>query len=369
MYERFSEQLKQALLAASAEAQALNSDYIDTGHLLLGVLDASEGDDVALPALGGLGISPDTVRDQVLGVSWSAAMPSGRTRRTRSGLPFTPGAKAVLGMALREAVQLGDNHIGTEHLLLGLARAGKGRAGKGRAGKGVAAQVLQSLGADPSTLRGAVIRELHRLGRPSQESNKSQRPRRGVDRPRTRLSWIVETLTGQASRNAMFEKFTDRARRVVVYSQEEARALNHHYIGTEHILLGLIHEGEGVAAKALQELGIGLEAVRQRVEETIGRGQGPEAAAGHIPFTPRAKKVLEQSLVAARQLQHSYIGTEHILLGLINEGEGVAAQVLHQFGADFDRVRQETVRLLDEYQRRNSGASGPTDDPGSGPPA
>ena len=142
----------------------------------------------------------------------------------------------------------------------------------------------------------------------------------------------------------MFEKFTDRARRVVVLAQEEARMLNHNYIGTEHILLGLIHEGEGVAAKALESLGISLEAVRQQVEEIIGQGQ--QALPGHIPFTPRAKKVLELSLREARQLGHNYIGTEHILLGLIREGDGVAAQVLVKLGADLNRVRQQVIVLL-----------------------
>ena len=142
----------------------------------------------------------------------------------------------------------------------------------------------------------------------------------------------------------MFERFTDRARRVVVLAQEEARMLNHNYIGTEHILLGLIHEGEGVAAKALTSLGISLEAVRQQVEEIIGQGQ--QAPSGHIPFTPRAKKVLELSLREALQLGHNYIGTEHILLGLIREGEGVAAQVLVRLGADLNRVRQQVVHLV-----------------------
>ncbi|HLM62896.1 MAG TPA: ATP-dependent Clp protease ATP-binding subunit [Acidimicrobiales bacterium] len=151
----------------------------------------------------------------------------------------------------------------------------------------------------------------------------------------------------------MFERFTDRARRVVVLAQEEARLLNHNYIGTEHILLGLIHEGEGVAAKALESLGISLEAVRQQVEEIIG--QGGSSPSGHIPFTPRAKKVLELSLREALQLGHNYIGTEHILLGLIREGEGVAAQVLVKLGADLSRVRQQVIQLLSGYQ----GSSGP----------
>jgi len=148
----------------------------------------------------------------------------------------------------------------------------------------------------------------------------------------------------------MFERFTDRARRVVVLAQEEARMLNHNYIGTEHILLGLIHEGEGVAAKAMESLGISLEAVRQQVEEIIGQGQ--QAPSGHIPFTPRAKKVLELSLREALQLGHNYIGTEHILLGLIREGEGVAAQVLVKLGADLNRVRQQVIQLLNGYQSK-----------------
>ena len=154
----------------------------------------------------------------------------------------------------------------------------------------------------------------------------------------------------------MFERFTDRARRVVVLAQEEARMLNHNYIGTEHILLGLIHEGEGVAAKALESLGISLEAVRQQVEEIIGQGQ--QAPSGHIPFTPRAKKVLELSLREALQLGHNYIGTEHILLGLIREGEGVAAQVLVKLGADLNRVRQQVIQLLSGYQGKEPATAG-----------
>ena len=154
----------------------------------------------------------------------------------------------------------------------------------------------------------------------------------------------------------MFEKFTDKARRVVVLAQEEAKLLNHNYIGTEHILLGLIHEGEGVAAKALEALGINLEQVREQVQEIIGQGQ--QAPSGHIPFTPRAKKVLELSLREALQLGHSYIGTEHLLLGLIREGEGVAAQVLTKLGADTNKVRQQVIQLLSGFQGKESVAVG-----------
>jgi len=168
----------------------------------------------------------------------------------------------------------------------------------------------------------------------------------------------------------LFERFTDRARRVLVLAQEEARLLNHSFIGTEHILLGLIHEGEGLAAKALESLGISLEAVREKVEETIG--PAGTAPTGSPPFTPRAKKVLELSLREALQLGHNYIGTEHMLLGLVREGEGVAAQVLQSLGADLPRVRQQVIQLLSGYQGRETvgaaaGTAGAEQNPGSSP--
>jgi ATP-dependent Clp protease ATP-binding subunit ClpC len=148
----------------------------------------------------------------------------------------------------------------------------------------------------------------------------------------------------------MFQRFTDRARRVVVEAQEEARTFDHSYVGTEHILLGLIREGKGVGAKALESLGISLDIVRQQVQEIIGQGQ--HAPSGHIPFTPAAKKVLELALSESEALGHHYVGTEHILLGLIREGDGVAAQVLVRLGADLNRVRQQVIQLLHDYQAK-----------------
>jgi prophage maintenance system killer protein len=161
--------------------------------------------------------------------------------------------------------------------------------------------------------------------------------------PRTKERPMPRLLPGRGKR-AGFHRYTDRARRVVVLAQEEARRLKHSYVGTEHILLGLIHEGEGVAAQALQTLGISLAGVRQQVEEIIGQGQ--HAPSGHIPFTPRTKKVLELSLREAMRLGHNYVGTEHILLALIHEGEGVAAQVLVRLGADLNRVGQQVIQVL-----------------------
>ena len=157
----------------------------------------------------------------------------------------------------------------------------------------------------------------------------------------------------------MFERFTDRARRVVVFAQDEARGLNHNWIGTEHLLLAVIREGHGVGAKALESMQISLDAARQQVESIIGRGQNP-VGDGHIPFTPRAKKVLELSLREALQLGHNYIGTEHILLGLIREGDGVAAQVLVSLGCDLNRARQQVIQLLHGHQGKQTGPARPS---------
>jgi prophage maintenance system killer protein len=188
-------------------------------------------------------------------------------------------------------------------------------------------------GASPRDIARALSMRLSRRG-----ERHSTPP---VDRP---LPTTTEPLISTEKELAMFERFTDRARRATVLAQEEARTLGHDYIGTEHILLGLISEGEGVAAKALGELKISLAAVRTQVEEIIGRGV--QEPIGHIPFTPRAKKVLELSLREAMQLGVNYIGTEHVLLGLIREGEGVAAQALERLGADLDRTRQKVVEVL-----------------------
>jgi ATP-dependent Clp protease ATP-binding subunit ClpC len=147
----------------------------------------------------------------------------------------------------------------------------------------------------------------------------------------------------------MFERFTDRARRVIVLARQEARALDHDWIGTEHILLGLLHESGGVAARALTAMGIGLDAMREAVEDIIPRGPEPLPESGHIPFTPRAKKVLELSLREAQQLRSDHIGTEHILLALVREGDGVAAQVLVSSGVDLNRARAQVITLLHGY--------------------
>ena len=180
---------------------------------------------------------------------------------------------------------------------------------------------------EPSAVAVARVKEAARRGRPAMP-----------------LAEMIKKATMPRQPKGMFQRFTDRARRVVVLAQEEARMLRHNYVGTEHLLLGLIHEGEGVAAGALESLGINREAVRQQVEEIIGPGQSP--IVGPIPFTPRAKKAMELSLREALALGHHYIGTEHLLLALLREGQGVAAQVLTRLGADHAQVRERVLGLL-----------------------
>jgi ATP-dependent Clp protease ATP-binding subunit ClpA len=298
MFERFTDRSRRVVVLALEEARLLDHNYIGTEHLLLGLI--REGEGVAAKALESLGISLEAVRQQVEEII-------GQGQEAQSGhIPFTPRAKKVLELSLREVQQLGHNYIGTEHILLGLIREGDGVAG----------QVLARLGADLNQVRRRVIQLL----------------------PLSAEATTPLPASGGESRSATGKSDHER-RAILLVAQEEARMLNHAYVGTEHLLLGLIHEGDGVAAKALESLGLSLEAVRQRVLEIIGVGE--QAPPGHIPFTPRAKKVLDLSLREARQLGHNYIGTEHILLGLIQEGDGVAAQVLVEFGADLNRIRQQ----------------------------
>src|SRR5690348_16747151 len=180
----------------------------------------------------------------------------------------------------------------------------------------------------------------------------------GLPSTRGRPPWPSRELLGKGGRGTLFERFTERARQVVVLAQDEARALKHNYIGTEHILLGLLREEEGLAARVLESLDITVEEVRAQVARIVG--QGDEVTTGQIPFTPRAKKVLELALREALSLGHNYIGTEHILLGLVRENEGVAARILLDFDADAEKIRNEIIRMLSGPGRRQQGQGGAT---------
>jgi ATP-dependent Clp protease ATP-binding subunit ClpA len=338
VFERFTEQARQLVILSQEEARSFNHNYIGTEHLLLGLL--SHGKGFGAKALHASAVTLDAARRQLDEII-------GRGSQTPTGhIPFTPRAKRVLELSLREALELGENEIRTEHILLGLIREGEG----------VACHILVRLGCDLNEIRRQVFQARSSDSTQAERETPHQLSSTGPDPEATEHAQSAGQVEGSRSGGpSMFARFTDRARRVVVLAQEEARLLNHTYIGTEHILLGLIHEGEGVAAKALESLGISLEAVRRQVEEIIGQGQ--QAPSGHIPFTPRAKKVLELSLREALQLGHNYIGTEHILLGLIREGEGVATQVLVRLGADLNRARQQVIQLLHGYSGTSQAES------------
>jgi len=320
-FDKFTPRARKVITLAQEEAVRFNHNYIGTEHLLLGLL--REGEGVAAKVLVEMGVELNRVRSAV-------EFMIGRGDRMIVGeIGLTPRAEQVIELAVDEARQLGHHYIGTEHLLLGLVREGEG----------IAAGVLESLGVNLEKVRAETVRVLARLG-PSagavedvtesaegtgNGSEQGAQPGRGPDR---------------------FDKFTDRARKVLTLAQEEATRFNHNYIGTEHLLLGLVREGEGVAAKILSNLGVELNRVRSAVEFMIGRGD--RMLVGEIGLTPRAKKVIELAVDEARQLGHHYIGTEHLLLGLIREGEGVAAKVLDSFGVNLEKVRTQTIQVLSQ---------------------
>ncbi|MFF5290769.1 Clp protease N-terminal domain-containing protein [Paractinoplanes globisporus] len=322
MFERFTDRARRIIVLAQEEARMLRHNQLGTEHVLLGML--LEGEGLAAQALGSAGITLEAVRGQVLEiVGWGEEDPSGY-------IPFTPRAKTVVELTLRESLQLGHNYIGTEHLLLALLRHGEG--------EGIAAQVLINLGADFGELRRHTLEMLSSNARPAPSGPV---PRVSPVPPTEELVPPPPVLNYEPF---AYERFTDQARRVLAMAEEEARSLNHNSVGTEHHLLGMIRESEGVAGQALEALGISLETVRHEVEEILGRGLQPPG--GRLPFTPRARRVQELALREALRLGHTYIGTEHLLLGLVREGEGVGCQILVKLGADLNRVRQQVLYIL-----------------------
>jgi ATP-dependent Clp protease ATP-binding subunit ClpA len=280
VFERFTDRARQVVVLAQEEARALNHNYIGTEHFLLGLLREQEG--LAAGVLGSLGITLEGVRTRVVRIVGQGDEP------VTGQIPFTKHAVNVTNLAQREALSLGHNYIGTEHILLALVRENEG----------LAARILLDFPADAEKLREEIIRTIG------------------------------------------FERFTERGRQVVVLAQNEARVLRHNYIGTEHILLGLLREQEGLAARVLESLGVTLEEARARVVRIVG--QGDEVTTGQIPFTPRAKKVLELALREALSLGNDFIGTEHLLLGLLREHESRAVEILGDFDAGGERIRERS---------------------------
>jgi tetratricopeptide (TPR) repeat protein len=295
-FDRFTEQARKALSLAQEEAQRFQHNYIGTEHLLLGLV--REGEGVTAKVLSNLGVELNKVRSAVEFII-------GRGDRIVLGeIGLTPRAKKVIELAVDEARRLNHHYIGTEHLLLGLLREGEG----------IAAGVLESVGVNLERARRLV------LASTDSEDSDRRRTSRGV------------------------KNLNESARKVLMLAEEESHHFQHTYIGTEHLLLGLVREGEGVAAKVLANLGVELNEARNALEFIIGRGD--RIVLGEIGLTPRVKKVLELAVDEARRLNHHYIGTEHLLLGLLREGEGIAAGILESRGINLEVARRQTLGML-----------------------
>ncbi|MGH3138712.1 MAG: Clp protease N-terminal domain-containing protein [Gaiellales bacterium] len=297
MFERFTERARQVVVLAQDEARALRHHYIGSEHLLLGLMREEPG--VAARVLGEAGVDANALRDHVRAVvgEGDGASPG--------QLAFSPGAKAALEAGLKESLDVGHNFIGTEHILLGILRNPEPQV----------TAVLAAAGVDVGQLVASAEQAL----------------------PGQSIVEIAPDIMG-------FERLTEFARGAIVHSQDEARSLNHNYVGTEHILLGLLREEQGGAAQALHAGGVSADAARDQVRQTVGTGDDP--VVGQIPFTPHARRILALARAEATGLNHWSVGTEHLLLGLIGKHGGVATEILEQLGAEPGRIRDEVHALL-----------------------
>ena len=339
-FDRFTERARKVLSLAQEEAQRFQHNYIGTEHILLGLV--REGEGVAAKVLSNLGVELLKVRSAVEFII-------GRGERIVLGeIGLTPRAKKVIELAVDEARRLNHHYIGTEHLLLGLVREGEG----------IAAGVLESFGIHLEQVRKSTLAMLAQSGQAargeSEAGTRTEDETTGTSEtpaepqpPPLEPSSLIPPYQSNRDR---FDRFTERARKVLALAQEEAQRFQHNYIGTEHLLLGLVREGEGVAAKVLVNLGVELTLVRSAVEHIIGRGDRIEP--GSIGLTPRAKQVIELAADEARRLNHLYIGTEHLLLGLVREGQGIAAGVLESLGVNLQKVRTQTIQVLSSSTAR-----------------
>jgi ATP-dependent Clp protease ATP-binding subunit ClpA len=321
MYPRFTDRARKVMKLANDEAIALGQDFVDTEHILLGLIKEESG--VAANVLKNLDLNLEKIRIEV-----ERLVPRGPDRVMQGTLPHSATAKKAIDAALKLARRLDHNYVGTEHLLLGLVHEQQGGA----------VQVLMNLGLKREEIRQEVLDLLGHGIDVAEGGARGDKERRGTIPP---IPISHDTKTG----GRMYAKFTDRARKVMQLANQEAQRFNHEYIGTEHVLLGLLREGHGVAANALRNLDIDLRKIRLEVEKIIQ--SGPDMVTmGKLPQTPRAKKVVEFAMEEARSLNHNYVGTEHILLGLLREQEGIAAQVLMNLGLKLEEVREEVLNLL-----------------------
>jgi ATP-dependent Clp protease ATP-binding subunit ClpA len=313
MFERFTDRARKVMALANQEAKRFNHEYIGTEHILLGLV--KEGSGVGANVLKNMDVDLRKVRLEV-----EKLIKSGPEMVTFGKLPQTPRAKQVIEYAIEESRGLDHNYVGSEHLLLGLLCEHDG----------VAAQVLMNQGLNLEDVRREV---LNLLGAGIEEED--------------------QALAQAAQPPSMFKGFTDRARKVMALANQEAQRFNHEYISTEHILLGLVKEGSGVGANVLKNMDVDLRKVRREVEKLVKRGDGL-VTMGKLPQTPRAKQVIEYAIEEARQLNHNYVATEHLLLGLLREYDGVGAQVLMNLGLQLEDVRSEVLNLLGAGSSRSS---------------
>jgi hypothetical protein len=314
-FDAFTERARRVLSLAQEEAQRFQHNYIGTEHLLLGLV--GEGEGVAAKVLANLGVELNKVRSAVEFII-------GRGDRVVLGeIGLTPRARKVIELAVDEARRLNHHYIGTEHLLLGLVREGEG----------IAAGVLESLGVNLENVRRQTIQCLSTPG------DQSSPVRNTV--VSSEVALLLQTSSNDLDR---VDNFTEHARKLLSLALEEAQRFQHNYIGTEHLLLGLVSEGEGVGAKVLEGLGVEPNKVRSAVEFIIGRGD--RIVLGEIGLTPRSKKVVELAVDEARRLNHHYIGTPHFLLGMVREGEGIAAGVLESLGVNLEKARSNTIQYI-----------------------
>ncbi len=320
-FAKFTKRARKVLHQAQEESRRMLKQYIGSEHLLLGLL--REGEGVGAHVLLSLGVELERAREVVERLTE-------QSEQEKVGeIGLTSDGKQVIERAVEEARRLNHQYVGTEHLLLALVHVQES----------MAARALQEMGLDEEQIRTQTMRMLSR----SSEARSSASVQSAERSPIQMWLWRKKDRFEREDRDR-FDRFNEHARRVLSLAQEEAQRFQHNYIGTEHLLLALVRLKESTAGQIFSEMGIELERVRSAVEFIIGRGD--RIVLGEIGLTPRAKKVIELAIDEARRLEHHYIGTEHLLLGLVREGEGIAAGVLESMGLDLEKVRQTTLRVV-----------------------
>jgi ATP-dependent Clp protease ATP-binding subunit ClpA len=314
-FDRFNDRAKRVLALAQDEAIRFNHNYIGTEHLLLGLI--REGEGVAARVLDSLGVDLSQVRRAV-----EFTIGRGNATTSPSEITLAPPMKKAVELAIDEARKLGHSHVGTEHLLLGIVRQPQS----------IGAMLLGQLGVEFEKVRHQVIAT---LGQPHPRAG----PAASASATSASASPSREQFVGP------FDRFNAAAKKVLALAQDDAIRLKHNYIGTEHLLLGLIREGESVAAQTLNSLGVELSKVRTAVEFIIGAG-GEPVSPSEITMSPRSRTVIELAIDEARRLGHGHVGPEHLLLGLVREGEGIASGVLESLGITMHKVRQQLLATL-----------------------